>query len=316
MAKMTLQNLVAFATAYVAKAKQAGAWNATTDNILGLLDKVGKILTLDGNFQDKLPELNGEDLPLGKTIEEYFIDLTLPSDYDSTGATTMAPADPTVEDVTYNYTLGRKKVKTTERYDNVERAALTPEDAGNFVAKIMERLYNSQSMYEYAIKKQLLGNVIAKAEAVGTLSTEIAVPVDETTGEAFIKEIKTRVEDASFASEGNNLGQYLIGASPELTLYVKKGVMPSLEVDTLAGAFHDEKLAIPANVKVIDDFGDADEDVYAILIDPRGVKLHQGYRALRTQDNADGDFVNYVLHTEFTGFISKSTYVHVFKKPE
>ena len=34
---------------------------------------------------------------------------------------------------------------------------------------------------------------------------------------------------------------------------------------------------------------------------------------MRSHENADGDFINYVLHTEFTGFISKDTFVRVFK---
>ena len=47
----------------------------------------------------------------------------------------------------------------------------------------------------------------------------------------FLKErgikIKIDVENASFANEGHNLGNCLIGAAPELVLYVKKGVMPT-----------------------------------------------------------------------------------------
>ena len=69
---------------------------------------------------------------------------------------------------------------------------------------------------------------------------------------------------------------------------------------------------------VVDDFGTitgetSGKKVYAILIDPRGVKLHEGYNASRYKENADGDFVNYVRHFEETGFISKSTFVRVFE---
>ena len=70
MAKMTLSGLNTFVATYVDKAKQAGTWSASTNNIFGLIDKIGKQITIDGNFQDKLPEMDGEDLPFGKTIEE------------------------------------------------------------------------------------------------------------------------------------------------------------------------------------------------------------------------------------------------------
>ena len=315
MAKMTINGLVALAKSYVAAAKQAGTWNATTDNLYTAVDKIGKMVMLDGQFIDKLPELDGDELPLGKTIEEYFIDLTLPEAYTNItteGAKNEVPALPSVEECAYNYTLGREKIKTTVPYDNVERAALNQNDAANMIAKILERLGNSYEMFKFQAKKQLLGNAADKAVAANLVST-IAVPTDTTTGEAFIKAIKEEVEAASFAHEGG-LNGALIGAAPELVLYIKKGVMPSIEVDTMAGAFNEARLAIPARVKVVDDFGTmTNTNVFALLVDPRGIKLHRGYHAIRTATNADGDFVNYVDHSEHTGFISKNVYIKAFK---
>ena len=315
MAKMTVSGLKTLAQTYVAAAKQAGEWSASTNNMYGAIDKIGKMVMLDGQFIDKLPELDGEELPLGKTIEEYFIDLTLPeaySDITTEGAKDVVPALPTVEACSYSYSLGREKIKTTVPYDNVERASRSVEDASNMIAKVLERLGNSYEMFKFAAKKQLLGNAADKAVTAGKVET-IAVPVDTTTGEAFIKQIKEDVETASFAHEGGLNGS-LIGAAPELVLYVKKGVMPSIEVNTLAGAFNKEDLAIPARVKVVDDFGTmTNTGVYAILADPRGIKLHRDYHAIRQSENADGDFINYVDHSEHTGFISKNVFIKAYK---
>lgn len=311
MAKMTMSELQAFTKTYVAAAKQAGAWTASTDNLLKLQDKIGKQITLDGTFQDKLPELSGDELPLGKTIEEWFVDLTLPSAFDATGADDDKPAYPSVEDVAYCYTLGRKKIKTTVPYDNVERAAISADDAASMTGKIMERLQNSESLYEYNLKKQLLANMADKAAGNATV---VALPNTTENAEKAIIAIKSAVEDASFAHEGDSLtAGALIGASPELVLYVKKGFMPQVEVNAFAGAFNKADLAIPASIKVVDDIPSTDKKVWGILVDPRGIKLHPGYKAMRSHENADGDFINYVLHTEFTGFISKYTFVRVFK---
>lgn len=310
MAKMTLTSLQAFVSDYVEAAKQAGTWNATTDNLYTLIDKIGKQVSLDGLFVDKLPEFDGEDLPLGKTIEEYFADLILPEDYD-VDADPMAKHNITTEAPSYSYTLGRKVLKTTVPYDNVERAALTAGDASNMLTKITERLYQSEAMYKYAQKKQLLANVIAK---VGNDAVQIAKPVNTSTAEAFIKRVKNDVETASFANEGNALNKTAtIGAAPSLVLYITKGMKSVIDVDTLAGAFNEDKLGFGVEVKVIDDFGDDQSGAYAILMDPRGVKLHNGYRAVRTNENGDGDYVNFFLHSENTGFISKYTFVKVYK---
>ena len=324
MAKMTIADLQSAMATYVAAAKQAGAWNKTNDNLIGLIDKIGKTVQINGVYADKLPELEGDELPLGKTIEEYFIDLTMPetySDITTEGAKDDVPALPAVEDVCYNYTLGRQKVKTTVPFDNLERAFNTSEGAAAAITDISAKLQNSVDMTKYQMKKQLLGNVATKALAVKASVPDVykamPVPVDTETSEAFITAIKQAAEDASFAHQGG-LGNRLIGAAPELKLYVKKGVMPIVEVEALAGAFNSDKLALPASVTVVDDFGTitggtSGKQVYAILIDPRGVKLHEGYNASRYKENADGDFVNYVRHFEETGFISKSTFVRVFE---
>lgn len=326
MAKMTLESLKAFATSYVAAAQQAGAWQETHNNLYKVLDKVGKMITLDGEFQDSLPELSGDDLPLGKTIEEYFIDLTMPVDFkapDNSGTgyaeAALKPYLPDTEKPCYSYSLGRKVLPTTIPYDNVERGAVNAEAAGNMIAKVTEKFADSGSLYRFALKKQLIGNMITKAvEAdadAGKIVSTIAVPTDTATGEAFIKEVKTIKENLEFANEGNCLSKTLIGKTPEsnLILYVKKGVLPSLEVDTLTGAYHLDKIAMPCRVKVVDDFGSADSKVFAVMLDSRGVKLHKDYLTTKPQENAFSDFVNLFEHSEYTGFISKFTAVHVFK---
>lgn len=315
MAKLTLSELQTFVTNYVTASKQAGTWTETKANLYKLIDKVGKQITLDGIVADKLPEFDGEDLPLGKTIEEYFADFILPEDY-SDSADPMARHNITTEDPSYSYTLGRKVLKVSVPYDDVERAAISTQDAANMTSKITERLYQSEALYKYNQKRQLLANMIAKAEAAehnASLVESIAIPVDTTTSEAFIKKIKEDVEVASDVTEGHSLVNTTIGAAPSLVLYVKQGVMPTIEVDSLAGAFNQERLALPVTVKIIKDFGNDASGVYAMLIDPRGVKLHNGYRAVRTNENGDGDFVNFFLHSENTGFISKFTYVKCYK---
>lgn len=311
MAKLTLTELSALVRTYVDASKQAGAWNSTTNNIYGAVDKIGKMVMLDSQYIDKLPELDGDDLPFGTSVEEYQIGLVLPqawTGYSDNPTNTLAPALPAVEDVSYSYTLGRSKIKTTVPFNDVERAALSASDASNMITKILKRLGDSYEMFKFATKKQLLGNCIDKAITANQKIT-LAVPTDTESGEAFIKEIKNQVEAASFAHEGG-LNGALIGAAPELTLYIKKGVMSSIEVDTLAGAFNTDKLAMPCRIKVVDDFGTiTNTNAYALLVDPRGVKLHRHYHAIREQLNAENDFTNYIDHSEHTGFISKYVFM-------
>ena len=146
------------------------------------------------------------------------------------------------------------------------------------------------------------------------LVTEIAKPVDTSTGEAFIEQVKADVEVARDSSEGHSLNGNSLGASEGLVLILKQGIMPSLDVKTFSGAFHEDKLAIPTEVVVAKDFGSCDSKVYGLLIDRRGMRLHNTYNATRENQNGDGDFLNLFRHTEDTAYISRNCFVKFYKE--
>lgn len=389
---MTLEQLKGAIASYVTASKQAGTWTASTDNIAKLVDKIAKTVQIDGIFTDKLNILDGEALPLGKTVEEYYQDLDSVlaySSYESSGTPgedALKPYYPTYRPASYNYTLGRKIIPTTLKYDEYEKACNSAEELQTITNTVLKRLYDTFGQFKYDAKKQMLANFAKRCIDMKTSSTaqpgestapvqfhasststaaskqlkvgdryfiganigaatnvaiavkaraatsktwaeqiaegylvelnlveSLAMPVDTLTGEAFVTAVKKGAEDAQFVNEGNSLNGNTVGAENGLVLIVKKGVKPVLDVEVEAGAFNPEKLAVPAEIVVVDDFGNDTNGVYAILMDKRACRLHPSYMAVREQVNGIGDFVNYFLHTENTAFISKNCFVKIFK---
>lgn len=148
------------------------------------------------------------------------------------------------------------------------------------------------------------------------LVSEVSYPTDATSGENFINAVLDDVEIAEDFSEGHSLNGNTLGGNPEagLVLVVLQGVKPSLKVKTLAGAFHRDELAIPATMVAVPDMGDADSDVFAILVDARIMRCHNTYRAVRNNENGEGDFNNLFYHTENTVHVSRNCFVKVYKK--
>lgn len=374
MAKLSYEELKSVVSSLITKAGISNpSFVETRNNVVGLLDKVGAIITLDTDYQqDKLYMFDGFFMSFGKTIEEYQQDLILPADYDSDGAGALSPADPTYRPVDYSYTIGRKRIKTTIRNDNIERAVHFDAQLVDIVSMQFKRLEDSMAVYRYGLKREMIAKLIALCEepyastttfAISTaysvgayvrkgstgddakvfaivvkpiantnthvwadavangelivldLIEELAQPVDTATGEAFIEEVKKSLEVASDLSEGHSLNGNSLGAVSNLKLIVKQGVIPALQVQTMAGAFHSEDLAIPADIVVVKDFGSASSDYYAVLMDERGMRLHNTYNATREQINGDGDFLNIFRHTEDTAHVSRNTFVKVFKVP-
>ena len=374
MAKLSYTELKSVVSSLITKAKISNpSFVETRDNVVGLLDKIGAIITLDTDYQqDKLYMFDGFFMSYGKTIEEYQEDLILPASFDSSGSGALSPSDPSYRPVDYSYTLGRKVIKTTIRNNNIERAVHFEAQLVDIVAMQFKRLEDSMAVYRYELKREMLAKYIALCEepyastttfAISTaysvgayvrkgssgddakifavvvkpilntnthdwanavlngelivldLIQELAKPVDTSTGEAFIEQVKKDLEVASDLSEGHSLNGNSLGAVSALKLIVKQGTIPSLEVNTMAGAFHSEDLAIPADIVVVKDFGSASSDYYAVLMDERGMRLHNTYNATREQVNGDGDFLNIFRHTEDTAHVSRNTFIKVYKIP-
>lgn len=374
MSKLSIPQLKSYVANVVTQAKVSNdTFSVTRDNIVGLVDKIGKIVTLDTNLAiDKLNMFDGEYLSFGKTIEEWQADLIMVQDKDETGANCLAPSVSTFRPAFYSYTLGKKIIKQTLRNNDIERAVHFVEQFNEIVSTMVKRLSDSMAQYRYAVKRGMLGRFIGLVESAqnttgnnawnastardeGTLvyytsssSTEygivvkeykatdnkswaeavaggwvikydmisvLAQPSDTATGEAFIKEVKAVVERAEDVSEGNSLNGNTIGAVEGLVLILKQGILPVLDVDTLAGAFHEDRVAVPSETIVVKDFGEASEDVYAVLMDRRGMRLHNSYRATRENLNGEGDFLNLFEHTEDTAWVSRNAFIHIFKNP-
>jgi hypothetical protein len=181
MSKLSLSELETLVATYVASNKLAiNTFSATKDNIVGLLDKVGAIVTLDTNFYDKLPELDGDDLPYGKTIEEYFQDLILAEDYnpDLDGSRALKFYSPTFRPVSYNETFGRKTLAESIPNNNIERAVNNEAQLLSIVNTMTKRLGDSKDMWKYQCKRQLLGVICDK---IATAYSGATPYVDATT---------------------------------------------------------------------------------------------------------------------------------------
>ena len=380
MAKLSIALLKSFVASYVDDQKiSVESFVETRANSVGLLDTLGKIYTNWQNYGDKLALFDGEDLSFGKTIEEWAQDLIMPENFDASGSGTLAPHESTYRPVSFSYTLGKKTIPQTIRNNDIERAVHNIAQFSDIIAGKTKAMYDSETMFRYAMKRQALGvlaercidakdssnadvtlategtsitgahsvnelfyvtattkmYILVKPIASGAgltgttaiaggylvelkLVTEIAKPVDDSTGEAFIQQVLEDVEEFSDFSEGNSLNGNTLGGSEEagLVLVCKQKVFPALRVKTIAGAFNKEQLAIPAQVVVIPDFGDADDDIYAMLVDRRIMRLHNTYRAVRENMNGQGDFLNYFYHSENTAHVSRNCAVKVYMVPQ
>lgn len=156
--KMSLTQLKGYLASLLNKNLIANlTFDETHDNIVGLLDKIGKIVVLDQEYVDLLPELEGDFLPRGKTIEEAHEDLIMPEDFDRAGTGALTYREPSYRPVSYSYKIKRQKVPMSIPNDEIEQAVNTAEELASLVAMKHKRLTDSKDVIKFGLKKQLLG---------------------------------------------------------------------------------------------------------------------------------------------------------------
>lgn len=349
-----------------------------------VLNKIGLMITVRGQYVDKLPELDGPELPLGKTIEEYFMELPKVLEEDRDGSEDGKPADPSFLKAYYSYSLPKKRIKITKRYDEYEEACYTREQFLDFIAEIEASLSESTTVFRYNLKRELIGKGISLIESIidgddgddtidgGTvdeyapasaasleqgdyvinpsnssqhgivlapkgeiannttwaqavaagkiavydLAKDIAKPTGTQNGEAFIKQVLDDVEIASDNSQGHSLNGAAIGAVENLRLFTLFGVKSVVGVDVKAGAFHRDELDLGAEMRPLPNFGSYNGRTWAVLCDVRTFALFLGYQSVRVRENADGDFINFIRHMRNTPFMSRATFVKLYREPQ
>ena len=318
MADFTITALETAAKNYVDATKQLqGTFTPTVDDFTKTVCKIGEMKTLYLPHVDKLPEMNGDNLPFGETIEEFMVNDFLPETFTYVdGAPKKNAKRATFAEAVYSYALPEQLWELGVPRSQFQRVSLGQRSFTDLVSSTLMTLDSSANAWNYAAKRRLLGNAAKAAVTAGLVSTK-AKPDNTADGEQFIKEVKKCVEIASDMND-SNLAKHTAAAAPSLTLYIKQGVIPSLEVDTMAGAFNKAELAIPAKVKTVLDFGEIsgeDAGVYAILVDDRAIKLHDDILMVTSDYDGRMNQDNFYRHQKQTGFISKYGYIHVFKQP-
>lgn len=322
--KATLTTVAAFAKDYAVASKTGNTtFTLSTNELCGAVDKIGEMVTIKGSFDDDLLFMDGNYLPHGRTVEEYFRAIAKAALYqgaDEEGKKITVPEFIPYEKCAYSYKLERVKFKSSHQGDELQDACINEEAFASLVAGEQEEISDQKSLYKFNIKKAALANVITKARNAlnkDTLVETVVNPEDMTADQAekFITNMRVLAKKFRFASEGNNLGNCLIGALKGIKprLIVKVGVLDKLDELAKAGAFHDEYFDLTSRYDIdeVDNFG-SDTKAIALVMDPRMVKVKPYLDRTYSEVNGDGDFMSVINHYGVTIFTSLYTALHVY----
>lgn len=274
--------------------------NQTIQNqfITSLVDRIGKVVIKQKLLENPLRRFKKGMLPLGRTIEEVFVDITEEKMYDVEEAETTVFKREIPDVKTLFHELNRKGYyKQTVQDSDLTTAFISWSDFDSLLVKIVSSMYNSSEVDEFKYMKLLVDNYMAKGhfkvlqtELTSSMNNEVAIK--QTVKD--LRSLVTRMTLESGSRDFNSMGVHTRSDRQSLKLLVTPEFEATMDVDVLAQAFNMEKATLLSEIIVVDSF--ATQGLLGVLVDEDFFMVYDKLIKMETIRNPQGLYWNYFLH--------------------
>ena len=252
-------------------------------------------------FNNKLTQLEGEQLPLGYSVQSIYVNRAKGRKFnvdDFAGLLQKYESDVKQQflavnmDVQYPVTITRAKLKNAF----VSWTALE-----DFITGITNSLYSGANIDSYNFTKALVSSAFKNGHTVNRVITE---PTTEATAKAFVKQaraIALNFQEAS--SDYNAWGKVntddekalVTWTAPEdIVFLLRNDIIAELDVDVLSVAFNMSKAELMGKIIGVKNFDILDDDGQVVYdgSDIIGIMCDKAFFKIRTQDTELDSFYN------------------------
>jgi len=274
------------------------------DFINALVDRIGLVVIKSASLKNPLAKFKKGQMPLGRTIEEIFTDITQAKKYDPEDAeqTLFKRSIPNVKTL-FHERNRQDFYEQTIQDDSLKTAFVSWGNFETFLGSIVNSIYNSAEVDEYEYMKLLIDNYYSQ----GLFKViPIVKPDTETAAKDFIKKVRAtalKMDLHSGSRDFNSLAVRTRTDVADMHLIIDADLRAEVDVDVLASAFNMDKASFMANVTVIDGF--ASTGLEAILIDKEFYMVYDNNMKMETVRNAKGLYWNYFYHIWQTLSVSR-----------
>lgn len=271
--------------------------NQTVQNdfITALVDRIGLVVIKHASLNNPLKKFKKGTMPMGRTIEEIFTDITKGQKYNAEEAEekVFARVIPNVKTL-FHERNRQDFYHQTIQDDSLKSAFTSWGDFDSFLSSIINAIYNSAEVEEYEYMKLLVDNYYSK----GLFKVvKVDEPSTETTARELVKKIRATARKMTLPTgsrEYNALGVRQRSDMEDLHLLIDADLEATLDVDVLAKAFNMDRTTFLGHVTVIDGF--STEGLQAVLIDKDWFMVYDTLQKMETIRNPRGLYWNYYYH--------------------
>ena len=262
------------------------------------------------------------DSILGSDVREIAINLQTEKDYDVSGSRLLTNEAPDLK-VAYYRVNRQKDFEVTNIESELQMAFSSWDNFGTLISRIVDNLYRSNEVAEYEWTKATISTAITDGHLT---ETQLAMPTDSATANAFVKSVKTLSDKFTFFStEYNAYNKMATSDTKKFKTFTPKEqqvliatpeVMASIDVDSLATAFNLSKVEFMGRTIVLDDFGGTTKapiTAYAMLCDSAFIKIWDKTRYFNTFVNPANMSAKHFFHVWQTYGYSPFANAVIFK---
>lgn len=299
--------------------------NLQNEFLNALVNRIGRVIVTSKLYDNPLKMFKKGILEFGETIEEIFVNIAKPFQYDtSTSEQTVFKREMPDVRSSFHIMNYQKYYKVTIQNEQLRQAFLSWDGITNLIAKITESMYTSANYDEFQVIKYLLAKHIIN----GTMHTETIL--DNLALEKKVSAIKAISNKFTFPRSDYNLaGVVNQTLKDNQYILVNADFEAEMSVEVLATAFNMNKAEFIGHEVLVDGFGDIDIDrlnklfegdntytelsqdelealnkIPAVLVDENFFMIFDNLIKFTEIYNGEGLYWNYWLHTWKTFSVS------------
>lgn len=225
-----------------------------------LVNRIGRVILTSKMYDNPWSMFKKGLLEFGETIEEIFVNLAKPFQFDPAVAesTIFKREVPDVRSAFHimNY---QKFYKSTIQNDQLRQAFLSWQGITDLISKIVDAMYTGANYDEFQVMKYMLCKNIVKG-------LMYPVNVDITAPKSVAADFKAISNDLEFMKTKYNVaGVHTTSKKDEQYLIIDSAFDATMDVEVLASAFNMDKAQFMGHRVLVDSFSELDTERLAIL---------------------------------------------------
>lgn len=263
-----------------------------------LVDRIGKVVIQYKSWRNPLKMFKKGNMPLGRTIEEIFVDIAQEHKFNPDESVTGVFKQEVPDVKTLFHEINREGYyKQTIQEAWLEKAFTSWDNFNSFVAGVMNALYTGDEVSEFEYTKLLISNYQEKE-----LFKEIEIgEITESNAKEFVRKIKSTSNKLEFMSSAYNAqGVKTSTSKSDQYVIIDADTDATIDVDVLAAAFNMSKTDFVGHKIVIDEFpkkeGEESSNIVAVIVDSEWFMIYDKLYKTTSLYNPEGLYWNYWLH--------------------